>query len=237
MRLISHYGSTDYGPKTCSQSGANTGRVMRKMLWTSLGVGFLSFVLRIYSYVKPEFFLVLLSLVLFSALVVCFIGFSLLGVIKWRATSSLWSLPGLICLVSILCFWYAASPIGQRLSDTRFRRHLAEYSRVVDSFKSGAIACQKTCNAQLEAIDTSGMLAHTYPPESVGAVWGERCDDGGVALLFLHNTDVLLLHEGYIFRSYGQSSNCNTAPGTPEMRWGLRHVTGQWYRFSDQPGF
>jgi hypothetical protein len=210
---------------------------MRKILWTSVGVGFLNFVLGIYAYVKPELLLVFLNLVLLLTLVVCFIRYSLAGVIKWRATSSLWPLPGLICLVSILCFWYAASPIGQRLSDMIFRRHLAEYSKIVDSFKSGTIACQKACNAQLEAIDTSGMLKDTYLPEGVRDFWAERCDDGGVALLFLHNTDVLLLHEGYIFKSYGQSSNCNTAPGTPEMRWGLRHVTGQWYRFSDHPGF
>jgi hypothetical protein len=85
----------------------------------------------------------------------------------------------------------------------------------------------------LGVIDTSGMHA----PEGARDVWGERCDDGGVALLFLHNTDVPLLHEGYIFKSYGPSSNCNTGPGMPEMRWGLRHITGQWYRFSDQPGF
>src|ERR1700733_11254439 len=86
--------------------------VMRKILWTSAGVGLLSFVLKISTYVWPEFFLLLLAMVLFLTLVVLFFRFSWLGVIRWRPASSLWPLPSLICLVSILFFYYAASPIG-----------------------------------------------------------------------------------------------------------------------------
>jgi hypothetical protein len=210
---------------------------MRKILWTSAGVGLLSFVLKISTYVWPEFFLLLLAMVLFLTLVVLFFRFSWLGVIRWRPASSLWPLPSLICLVSILFFYYAASPIGQRLSDIRFRRHLGEYSKFVEAFKGGAIACSGTCNAQLDLIDPSGIPAGTYSSKGVTDVWAERCDDGGVALLLRLDNDVPLLHEGYIFKSYGEKSNCNTGPETPEKRWFLRHVTGQWYRFSDQPGF
>jgi hypothetical protein len=53
------------------------------------------------------------------------------------------------------------------------------------------------------------------------------------------DTDVPLLHEGYVFKDYGESSNCNH--GQSELGGShlpfVRHVRDKWYRFSDQPGF
>jgi len=209
---------------------------MRKILWAILGVGVVCFVLRVSTYVMPEFVCVLLALVLFVGQAV--FSFVLLwhGITRWRKTSRLWFVPGLLCFVFVLCSYFGSSPLGRRISDWRFGRHLGEYSKVVDGFRGGTIACQTTCDAELDPVESTKTPADIGPPVGVGNVWGERCDDGGYAVLFRLDTDVPLLHEGYIFKGYGEKSNCNTGSETPEKRWEIRHVMGQWYHFSDKPG-
>src|ERR1017187_8297455 len=154
---------------------------MRRMSWVVIIVGVSCFALSLSTYVMPEFLCVLLSGASLLALAALFVAVLWAGFSRWRATSRLWFVPALVCLVFILCKWYLASPIGQRISDWRFGKHLAEYSRVVDGFRGGTIACQRTCNAVLDTVASTKTPADTVPPAGIEDVWGERCDDGGFA--------------------------------------------------------
>jgi hypothetical protein len=106
----------------------------------------------------------------------------------------------------------------------------------VDGIKNGTIPCAAPCSPNVEEIKA------TSRPAQVRDIFGTRCDDKGVIVLFLMDTDVLLLHEGYFFKDYGKNSNCNAPSVSPEEEgWPrihyVRHISGNWYRFSDQPGF
>jgi hypothetical protein len=208
---------------------------MKKMLRLILAAGSGSFVLKVSAFVIPEFVCVLLSLLVFFALVVILVVASRVGFIRWRKSSRLWPVPALVCLAFILCTYYLASPMGRSISDWRFERHLAEYSRVVDGLRNGTISCATPCNGNVEVINA------TNRPAKIRAIWGARCDDNGVIVLFLVDTDVPLLHEGYFFKDYGENSNCNTRSVSPEQGWPhvpyVRHIAGMWCRFSDKPGF
>jgi len=56
-------------------------------------------------------------------------------------------------------------------------------------------------------------------------------------MAFLVGTDVPTLHEGYVFRHAGDAP-CMNSDMRIERVWPyVRHVTRDWYRFADQPGF
>ena len=210
---------------------------MGKILWITVGVSAVGLVLGVCTYAIPEFVCVLLALPFFVAQVGLFFVLLGYGITLGRKASRLWFVPALVCLMFLLCRYYFASPIGQRISDWRFGKHVAEYSRVVDGFRGGSIECQKTCDAEFEDIvESTKTPTNATRLAGIGLVWGERCDDGTSAMLFLLDTDVPLMHEGYIFKGYGEKSNCNAGPEKPEKRWYIRHITGPWYHFSDQPG-
>ena len=72
-------------------------------------------------------------------------------------------------------------------------------------------------------------------------VWATHCDDGGVVVLFRLDTDVLLLHQGYVFKDFGEASNGSKLYGwlaspSSELPF-VRHVQGNWFRWADQAGF
>jgi hypothetical protein len=90
------------------------------------------------------------------------------------------------------------------------------------------------------------MIETTPSPVHVKSIWATHCDDGGVIVLFWAKTDVPLLHEGYIYkdRDYKERTDCNKLLDYPrEVFWShsffpyTRHITGNWYRVSNQPGF
>lgn len=207
---------------------------MRKMYRLIVAVGISCFFLRLSTFVVPEVVCVLLSILAFVSLVVILIIALRLGFIRWQKCSRLWLVPSLACLAFILCAYYSTPPLGRYISDWRFGKHLAEYSSVVDGLRNGTISCAAPCNANVEVIATSIRPAH------IRDIWGAHCDDNGLIVLFRVDTDVPLLHEGYFFKNYGESSNCNIHSVSPEVSWPhvpyIRHITGQWYRFSDQPG-
>jgi len=204
---------------------------MRIMCWVIVPVGISQFILSLFTYLIPEFLCVLLSFSLLITLVLLLIVASCLGFIVWRKASRLWMVPALVCLAFILCEFFLVSSMAQHISDPIFERHLSEYSKVVDGLRSGTISCATPC------VGERGVIEATIRPAHVRDIWAVRCDDGGLLVLFRVDTDVPLLHEGYLFKGYGERSNCNTGREMPERRLYVRHITGSWYRFSDQPGF
>ena len=201
------------------------------MYWAIVPVGISCFLLGLTTYVIPEFLCVLLSSSLFITLVLLLIVALCLGFAVWRKSSRLWLIPALVCLAFVLCSYYLVSPIGQHISDPIFERHLSEYSKVVDGLRSGTISCATPC------VGERGIIETTTRPAHVRDIWAVRCNDGGLLVLFRVDTDVPLFHEGYLFKGYGERSNCNTGREMPERRLYVRQITGSWYRFSDQPGF
>src|SRR5450631_722036 len=185
---------------------------MRKLYWSIVVLGIGCFALGLSTYAVPEALCVLLAGALFFALVFLFLVVSSVGLTQWRKTSRSWFVPALLCLFFILCRWYFASPLGQRIADRRSEKHLAEYSEVVKGFRDGTLVCESMCNGDWYSVKSTKTQQEPRQPTGVRLIWGERCDDGGLALLFLFDTDVPLLHEGYIFKSYGEKSNCNTSP-------------------------
>lgn len=190
-------------------------------------VGVFCFLLCLYaSSVAPELLIGLLTSMLCISLVVLLFVAACLGFTRWRRTSRLWMVPSMVCLGLIICVYFAFS-LGNSISDRRFKNHLADYSKVVDGFKDGTLSCLTPCNSEFE------MIKVTNRPERIGQVRGVHCDDGGAIVLFWVYSDVPLLHTGYIFKGYGEESNCNKVPIKPENQWYIWPISGQWYHFSD----
>lgn len=208
---------------------------MRKISWWIISVGTTCIATRLCSYAMPEFLSIFLSLLLFLLLLVLLFVAVRKGFVIWRQVNRFWITPSLVCVLFISCFYFA-SPMGQLISNWQFSRHIAEYSRFVEAFENRAISCQAPCNAELQRIEATDKNVRISRPPHIRQVMGARCNDAGTMLLFLVDTDVPLLHEGYLFKGYGENSNCNNGSVKPEKRWEIRHITGNWYHFSDQPG-
>jgi|ERR1700733_13668981 hypothetical protein len=207
---------------------------MEKMIKWIIALGGTLFLLRLSSYVIPEFACLLLSVLVLVTLVVLLTVALVAGLLKWRKSSNFWPMPALVCLAFILCSFYVASPIGRYISDGMFEKHLGDYARVVDNFRNGNVLCASSCNGDVKVIEATSLPAH------VRDIWGTHCDDSGLIVLFRLDTDVPLLHEGYMFKDYKESSDCSKRFGSREFVWShlpyVRHIAGHWYRFSDQPG-
>ena len=191
-------------------------------------VGVVYFALFLYAHVMPEFLCIILSVMLFVILVAILLVALISGFTRWRKRSRLWFVPALVCLTFILSAYLTPS-MGKFISDWRFGKHLAEYSRVVNGLRYGTLSCSTPCEGTFGTIHVAGQPAH------IRKIKWSRCDDGGVFAVFLVRIDVPLVHEGYFLKSYGENSNCNKGPDVPEKQWYVRHISGQWYHFSDQP--
>jgi hypothetical protein len=199
-----------------------------------LAMGMSFFVMRLSTYVFPESICMLLSLLLLVALLILLVSASIQGITKWRKTSKLWPAPALLCLAFIIGGFELTPSMGAHISDWRFKRNLDQFSKVVGELRNKVASCTGPCDGEMALIKGVSVPVH------VQAVWGGHCDDGGVIVLFLLDTDVLLLHEGYFFKDYGEGSDCALQSVSPELGWPhapyVRHITGHWYHFSDQPG-
>ena len=208
---------------------------MEKIFRWIAALGSILFVLVLLLYVIPGFASLLLSVLVLVTLVVLLTVSLVAGLLKWRKSSKFWPMPALVCLAFIFCSFYVASPIGRYISDRMFERHLGDYARAVDNFRDGSVLCASSCNGDVKAIEGTSLPAH------VRDIWGAHCDGNGVIVLFRLDTDVPLLHEGYMFKDYEESSDCSKRFGSREFVWShlpyVRQIEGHWYRFSDQPGF
>jgi hypothetical protein len=201
---------------------------VEKVVKWIVALGSILFVLALSLYVLPKFACMMLSLLILVALVVLLARALVEGLLKWRKSSNFWPMPALVCLAFILCAYYFASPVGRYISDRMFERHRGDYARVVDNFRDGSLLCASSCNGDVKAIEATSLPAH------VRDIWAAHCDGSGVIVLFLLDTDVPLLHHGYVFRDYEEGSDCSKRFGSHEY---VRQIEGHWYRFSDQPGF
>jgi hypothetical protein len=190
--------------------------------------GIIFFLLALSTSIKPQLLYSLMSILVFVLLALTLLYTAVLGFMVWRNISRLWMTPALLCLAFMLSAW-CTPPLGRIIADWQFRRHMNEYDEFVARFRKGPIP--KGCDTRLGAIDVKHLPHHTR------VVLAACCSDGSVVVGFLSDTDVPLLHEGYVFKGYGERNSCVADSMKPENKWPyVRPVTGKWYHFSDKPG-
>jgi hypothetical protein len=195
-----------------------------------VALGISCFFFTLWMFASPHWFAILSSLITFTGLTVMLFVSIFQGWVRWRKMSQFWMLPALICLVFMLLAWFTP-PFGRWIADWRFRRHLNEYARVVREVKDGPNSYDASANAGLAIIEVSNL------PRHVRAIKGIRCNNGSVVAAFLLDTDVPLLHEGYVYKGYEEGDSCIKESMMLQNNWPyIRHVTGSWYHFSDEPG-
>lgn len=203
---------------------------MRTAYQLIVSIGISYFLLTLYVHIRPQWLCSVLSLLVFVALVLALLVTAIRGFTMWRQSSRLWMMPAAACLAFILAGRLTA-PAGQLVTNWEFKREVSQYLRVVDELRSGAIVCETPCSAKLAALKSADR------PLRVRALKAARCNDGTVVVAFLADSDVPLLHEGYVFKGYEETNSCVTDSMRPEKIWPyVRHVAGSWYHFSDQPG-
>lgn len=200
--------------------------------WYRLIVAFgASYVLlNLYSYITPEWLCAILSVVALVALVVALLFTAVRGFRTWRKTSQYWMVPALVSIAFILTTWLVP-PLGRSIADLRFKSHLSDYEKIVVELRNDANFPNSTAGAGLNLIKDKKLPSH------VQAIKAGRCGDRVMVAAFLLETDVPLLHEGYVYKGYQETDSCVGDVLKPENNWPyIRHVYGNWYHFSDQPG-
>ena len=104
-------------------------------------------------------------------------------------------------------------------------QHLAEYNKVVEDVKNGAISSTST----LGVIDLREIK--DLPPDII-ALRAARLSNGTVAVEFLRSNDGRI-HKGYLFKDFQDSDAGADQIMRMEQRFELHQVEGNWYRFSD----
>lgn len=207
---------------------------MKRMFRLSLTAGVAFFLLRLSTFVVPEAICICLAGLLGLTLLGFLVMSAMTGFTSWRTTSKLWAAPAVICVASIALGILVPPSIGQYIADSVHNKDLNTYSRIVEDFKKGAIACTSPCNGNLELVQVVSQ------PVRVRDILGAHCDDNGAIMLFQIGTDVPLLHEGFFFRDYGSLSDCGMRGLSPGESWPhtpyVRHISGHWYHYSNRSG-
>ena len=189
--------------------------------------GLVSVISMLCLYASPHWASLFLSLSTIGALLIFLVLSAVLGLGWWRRSSAYWPLPTIVCLafLTIDSFMPAA---GRHLADYQFKKHLSEYNEVVMEVKKTKIV---QTAALVEVIRAKRL---EYLLHNLRIISATRCEEDSIVVTFTQNTQVMLLHTGYLYRD-GDSSRCKQ--GAPESKWPyLRPVIDNWYRFSDQPG-
>src|SRR5271157_6045256 len=123
----------------CFNESVYVGDTMKRVYWVTVTVGMSCFAVRVYTYVHPQFLLLMLFLLLLSIMGVIILNYISSGFTALSELSRQWPLPVLVCVELILCV-YIAPIVGRCVLDWRFERHIAEYSRVVNGIENGTVA-------------------------------------------------------------------------------------------------
>ena len=193
-------------------------------------LGVCCFLFTLYTRIWPELFCIVLAAVSFIGLGIMFVFALIRGFAKWRKSSPFWMLPALLCLGFLAASWFNP-PLGRLIADRQFQKNKDEYLRVVEKIRNGTIACPAECGSRLTPIDGNDLPHHTR------AIMAARCKDGETVVVgFLSDVDAPGVHEGYIFED-SRNTACLTEDMKPQNKWPfVRHVSENWYHFSDQSG-
>ena len=201
---------------------------MKKLHRTTILLTATIFLLKTALIVWPEFICMAVCVLLFIVLIACLGAIVIRGIFQAEPRVGYWWFTPLICIAMLVTTWYLSAPMGHRIADWYFKCNIASYNRVVEEIRSGRAHCQENCSGSVQWMqaDTRGT--------GTGRVYSIHCNDGGVVVLFLSETDVPLLHTGFEFRDYGPNRDCHEETFLPENRhydYDVTHITGPWYRF------
>lgn len=209
--------------------------IMTRLCSLTIAAGITLFILTASLFARPTLINLALFVSLLLAISVMQVCFLFAGILSWRHKTVYWFLPTVICVLMIGSALCLGSPVGRYFSDRMFQKNSAEYAEVITKFRSGDLHCVTSCNGDVGVIMTSNL------PSNIRQVFGTHCDTGGILVLFSDNTDVPLLHEGYLYKDYPIVGNCSKRYGATEIVWShvpfVRSIENHWYRFADQPGF
>ena len=198
------------------------------------------FLLVVMTYVRPEFFVVLLAGFGYWALLLGILVAFGFGVAEWSGDTRFWMIPALICAAFAAATHWAAVPVGRAVGDWEFRLHLDEYKSVVEVVAAGNVPGELDAGIVPHPVDCREWVVPASQrrlPHRIVVIWAKRCSVG-MTVEFLVGTDVPTLHEGYVFRGYADSGSSINSKLRREWQWAYtRHIVGDWYRFADQPGF
>jgi len=193
-------------------------------------IGSCGILLTLFTYAKPEWVCLIFAAGAFVFLTGAAIVTAILGFVNWRKRSRFWAAPMFMCLAFMLITWLTPT-VGRLIADRHFRKRSEEFMQVVGEIKNGPRSYDAATNTSLAIIETQ------HPPRGVRAIKGIRCDSGAVVAAFLFSTDVPLLHQGYVYKGYNEGDPCIKQGMKLDENWPyVRHVDGNWYHFSDQPG-
>ncbi len=145
----------------------------------------------------------------------------IIGLARWRKLSRWWMGPSLLCVAFVLGFIIYHPRI--QVDAWWFKKNMAPFAKIVDSIKSGAIPCGPTI----------ANINITNLPPYIRNVAAARCPDGSVLVEFYSKACSFAGHSGCLFKDYAETNSCFADYTKLEQEWRLRHVTGNWYKFSD----
>lgn len=199
---------------------------MRLSYKVIIPLGVIHLLATLFSHATPHWASVITATLSFIALLCLLILSIVLGLTRWRKSSRFWAIPGLVCLAFILIGRFTPT-VGRYLADRQFKKHLPEYELVVSEIRNS----KQFHSTDLEMIKTSQRAYN------VRAIKAARCEDGQVIVALLLDTQVPLLHEGYVYVDLKNGDACIKNSARPENNWAyIRPLTPGWYHFSDQPG-
>ena len=172
----------------------------------------------------PNFFQIAIFLISFLGLAIAFIVTLIVGLASWRKSTRLWMYPSLLCITFILSFIICARlGVPSDVESWKFKRNIAVYDKIVADLQSGVVPC----GSAITNINSSNL------PPSIGRILAAHCPDGSMLVEFVGEGSSFARHSGYLFKNYTETNSCFADYSELEQEWHLRHITGNWYRFSD----
>jgi hypothetical protein len=200
--------------------------------------GFANFLTLVVGSLAPNILIHLLGGGLFLVLIFAIPVTLLLGIVCWRKSSRWWMGPAALAIAICLAFPICGRlGVWSLLDRWRLQHHMAAYARIVDSIRDGSIPCQpiesdsRQRNGPVDVSRLSKDLDVANLPPHTRGVRAECCSDGSVRVAFLDDGSSFAGHVGYLYKDYATTSSCAADFAKRERTWGLRQITGNWYRF------
>ena len=131
--------------------------------------------------------------------------------------------------LALLCFAFflgfiicARMGVWVAMDNWWFENHIAPYANIVHSIKTDAIPCSQT----IAHIDITNLPPH------ISHIHAARSSDGALIVIFVAEGSCFAGHVGYLFKDY-TNTNSYIADYVRGQQFNLRHITGNWYEFSN----
>lgn len=148
------------------------------------------------------------------------------GIVRWRKKGPYWIAPFLICMC---CFLLARSqwflpPLAESVNNWQFRRHINDYSSIVDQVKRGLIPTTQV----LREVNLSP--GEPLPP-GVTVVRAASWKPDGFVVEFTCSSDKVRVRKGFLFKGFSDSDTNADAFVEMSKVTKIRHMLGDWYSF------